>query len=191
MNTTVLELLMDYRSLGNFCGQNILAIALCVKIKHTEFSFFTATAYLSWKLLDSLSRTPNIGRGISIYLGGHPLTPTPFAQCIHDNSFDLIKNICTVQSGFSLSFLVVVLHRHLHGLHHYFSSRILPAPPVSLATLCSWAILTATIFTEDAVSSYRDCQFQLMLVHQIKSAGLLLTFVLLCFFALPLATWIY
>ena len=40
---------------------------------------------------------------------------------------------------------------------------------------CNWA----AIFTEDAVSSYRDCQYQMMLVHQIKSAGLWLTFVLL------------
>ena len=32
-------------------------VALCAKIKRAEFSFFTATAYLSWKLLDSLSQT--------------------------------------------------------------------------------------------------------------------------------------
>ena len=32
-------------------------VALCTKIKHAEFSFFTATAYLSWKLLGFLSQT--------------------------------------------------------------------------------------------------------------------------------------
>ena len=40
-----------------------------------------------------------IGGGTSIYLGEPPLNP--FASYIHDNSFDLIKNKCTMPKDFS------------------------------------------------------------------------------------------
>ena len=59
------------------------------------------------------------------------MVTTHFYKTIFDLQWlgivETARTVCgkwKILAGFSLSFLVVVLHHHLHGLHHYFSSRI-------------------------------------------------------------------